>query len=62
MEKLRMELLPHDTRYTCASLMDRAGINENYKKLILDHARPDITNSTYVQKDLLDLINTINII
>jgi integrase/recombinase XerD len=57
-----MEYLLHDTRYTCASLMDRAGVNDSCKKLILGHAKPDVTQETYMQKDLLDLINAIDMI
>ena len=32
MQKLATDHLPHDTRYTCATLMDRASVNENCKK------------------------------
>lgn len=59
---LNMEHLPHDTRYTCASMMDRAGVNENSKKTILGHAKEGITNRIYVEKDLQDLLTAINII
>lgn len=62
MEKLGMKHLPHDTKYTCASLLDRAGVNENCKKMILGHKRQDVTNGVYVQKDLLDLISAIDMI
>ena len=62
MEKMGMDHLPHDTKYTCASLLDRAGVNENCKKMILGHKRQDVTNGIYVQKDLLDLINAIDVI
>lgn len=60
MEKLGLSHMPHDTRYTCASLMDKMGVNDNCKKLILGHARPDITNGVYVQKDISDLLEAIN--
>lgn len=52
--------LPHDTRYTCATLLDRAGVNENSKKTILGHAKDDVTNKVYVQKDVKDLLDAIN--
>lgn len=62
MESLKLEHLPHDTRYTCASLMDRAGVNENSKKTILGHAKEGVTNKVYVEKDLEDLLEAINTI
>ena len=60
MTELSIEHLPHDTKYTCATLMDRAEVNENCRKIILGHARPDITNGVYTQKDLQDLLEAIN--
>lgn len=62
MEMLGMKHLPHDTRYTCASMMDRAGVNENCKKKILGHAGDGVTNKVYVEKDLKDLTEAINMI
>lgn len=62
MKRLNMEHLPHDTRYTCASLLDRANANPNCIKDILGHAREGITNQVYVKKNLNDLINAINLI
>lgn len=62
MAKLKMDHLPHDTRYTCASLMDRAGVNENSKKSILGHAKEGMTNQVYVEKDIVDLLEAINMI
>ncbi len=62
MESLNMVHLPHDTRYTCATMMDRAGVNENSKKTILGHAKQGTTNSIYVEKDLKDLLDAINMI
>jgi len=59
---LGFQHLPHDTRYTCASLMDRAGVNENSKKTILGHAKEGVTNKVYVEKDLQDLLEAINMI
>lgn len=60
MTKLNMQHLPHDTRYTCATLLDRASVNENAKKKILGHKGNDITNGVYVQKDIFDLLEAIN--
>jgi len=59
---LGTEHLPHDTRYTCASLMDRAKVEENSKKTIIGHAKEGITNRIYVEKDLQDLLTAINMI
>ena len=62
MKRLNMEHLPHDTRYTCASLLDRANANPNCIKDILGHAREGITNQVYVKKNIQDLIAAINLI
>lgn len=60
MEMLGMAHLPHDTRYTCASMLDRSGVNDNTKKTILGHEKDGVTNKVYVQKDLKDLLDAIN--
>ena len=62
MKRLGMNHLPHDTRYTCASLLDRANANPNCIKDILGHAREGITNQVYVKKNVNDLIEAINLI
>lgn len=62
MQLLDINHLPHDTRYTCASMMDRANANENSKKTILGHAKKGVTNSIYVEKELQDLLDAINLI
>lgn len=62
MTTLNMRHLPHDTRYTCATLLDRVGVNENSKKIILGHKRDGVTNGVYVQKDIEDLLTAINFI
>lgn len=62
MQLIRANHLPHDTRYTCASMMDRAGVNENAKRTILGHIKDGVTNKVYVQKDLQDLLDAINMI
>lgn len=62
MSMLGLSHLPHDTRYTCATMMDRAGVNENSKKTILGHAKDGVTNKTYVEKDIQDLLDAINMI
>ncbi|MDE6202682.1 MAG: recombinase XerD, partial [Lachnospiraceae bacterium] len=62
MNLLGMKHLPHDTRYTCATMMDRANVNENSKKTILGHSKEGVTNKIYVEKDLLDLLTAIDMI
>ena len=62
MKRLNMDHLPHDTRHTCATLLDRAGANQNCIKDILGHAREGVTNQVYIEKNVKDLINAINLI
>ena len=46
---------PHDTRHTCATLLDGAEVNENARKMILGHARQGVTNRVYTHKTLRQL-------
>lgn len=46
---------PHDTRHTCATWLDDADVNDNAKKMILGHARHDVTNGVYTHKTLRQL-------
>lgn len=46
---------PHDTRHTCATLLDDADVNENSRKMILGHARPGVTDGVYTHKSLCQL-------
>ena len=62
MNKFNLNHLPHDTRYTCATLMDRANVNQNCIKEILGHSKGDITSKVYIKKNLEDLICAINMI
>jgi integrase len=52
--------MPHDTRYTCASMLDRAGANQNAIKDILGHSKDGVTNKVYVKKDITDLLAAVN--
>lgn len=45
----------HDTRHTCATWLDDAEVNDNAKKMILGHARNDVTNGVYTHKNLRQL-------
>lgn len=62
MKELHFNHIPHDTRYTCATLMDRAGVNQNCIKEILGHAKEGVTNKIYIKKDINDLLTAINMI
>lgn len=46
---------PHDTRHTCATLLDAVDVNDNARKMILGHARHDVTNGIYTHKNLRQL-------
>lgn len=53
--------LPHDTRYTTATLLTEARIDDRYIKLILGHKSQDITNAVYAAKlDMKILIESID--
>ena len=62
MKTLDMSHLPHDTRYTTATLLDNAGANKICIKKIMGHAIQDITDGVYTQKDLSDLLAAIDLI
>lgn len=46
---------PHDTRHTCATLLDAVDVNDNARKMLLGHARHDVTNGVYTHKNLRQL-------
>lgn len=53
--------LQHDTRYTCATLLTEAEVDDRYIKLILGHAQQDVTNKVYAKKlDVQVLVGAIN--
>lgn len=60
METYHLDHLPHDTKHTCATLLDRAGVNENCRKMILGHQREGVTDLIYTHKDIVDLLDAIN--
>ncbi len=45
MKKLGLSHTPHDTRHTCATLLEEAGIDDRIVKSILGHKRNDITGT-----------------
>ncbi len=62
MNTLEMEHLPHDTRYTTATLLDNARANKVCIKKIMGHAIQDVTDGVYIQKDLKELKKAIDLI
>jgi integrase len=62
MEKLAMVHTPHDTRHTCATLLDNAGANKVARQRILGHASKDVTDKTYTHKDKIQLLKAIDLI
>lgn len=49
----------HDARHTCATLMEKAGISKDHRKLILGHASGDVTDR-YTHVPIESLIEDIN--
>lgn len=45
LDPLGMSHIPHDTRHTCATLLEEAGIDDRIVKSILGHKRKDITGT-----------------
>lgn len=62
MNQLGMEHNPHDTRHTFASRADSAGLNKLCIKRILGHESHDITDKVYTHKDMVELLEQINMI
>lgn len=52
----------HETRHTCASLLNSAGANDVCVKMILGHQQDGITKQVYTHKTLAELIHAINLI
>lgn len=59
MEKLNMNHLPHDTRHTFTSEMNKKGIPELHAKRILGHSNKDVTEH-YTHIIIQDLIKEID--
>lgn len=60
MKRLNMDHLPHDTRHTTTSLMERYNIPLLHRKLILGHAVQDITEGVYTHVKPSELVQDIN--
>ena len=59
-DTLGLKHLPHDGRHTCASALDRAGVNKNIIKLILGHSSNNVTDDVYIHKYLPELVEAAN--
>lgn len=75
MEKMKMDHVPHDCRYTFASLADDNNMNIICKKIIMGHSlgnksstafktgsKSDVTTGIYTEKTLEQLIEAIDIL
>lgn len=62
MSDLHMSHLPHDTRYTCITLMTEAGADDRVIKQIVGHAGNSVTEKVYTQIDIDYKLKAINLI
>lgn len=62
MSQIGADHLPHDTRHTCATLMEKSGIPLYHQKLILGHSIKDITQGVYTHVDPSVLVGDVNMI
>jgi integrase len=62
MEQLVMDHLPHDGRYTFATLMGNAGADTVSLQKIIGHANYNTTANTYTHKDIDELKKAIDLI
>jgi integrase len=73
MQRMNMNHVPHDGRYTFASLADSVGMNEICRKIIMGHAIPnkdntafktggtsDVTEDVYTEKTMAQLLAEVN--
>ena len=58
--KLNLDHLPHDSRHTCASALDRAEVNPVIIRRILGHRAKDITEKVYIHKYIPELVEAAN--
>ena len=54
--------LPHDTRHTCISLLQKTRASKLLIKRIVGHKGTDITDKVYTHTEIQELIDTINLI
>ena len=60
MQAMAMQHCPHDTRHTCATMLDRAGVSRTTMQHILGHAGEDLEEQVYIHKLLPDLLEGID--
>jgi integrase len=60
MNDLNMKHSIHETRHTCATLLDAADVNDMVTRKILGHAGQGITKAVYIHKYVQDLIDGID--
>jgi integrase len=60
MKALNMKHTIHETRHTCATLLDRFNANFSATQMILGHAGSNITRAVYIHKHTEDLKEAIN--
>lgn len=51
---------PYDCRHTCATLMNKYGVSDYHRKLILGHKVDDITYDVYTHTEPKELVESIN--
>lgn len=61
-QPLGMKHTIHETRHTCASLLNSAGANDVCTKMILGHQQEGVTKTVYTHKTVQELIHAINLI
>ena len=62
MKELDLNHIPHDTRHTASSLMERYDVPLLHRKLILGHAVKDITEGVYTHVKPDELVRDINLL
>lgn len=60
MDNLQMEHRPHDTRHTCATLLDAAEVDPRIVKMILGHAGQGVTEQVYTHREFSRLLDAID--
>jgi integrase len=60
MESINMDHNIHETRHTCATLLDSVDANPTAIKRILGHAGTSITDTVYIHKAIQDLLIAID--
>lgn len=60
MEMIKVDHVPHDTRYTCVSLLTEKEVDKRIIKKIVGHKTSDITEKVYTQISLSILLEAIN--